>query len=134
MLQKLVRIFFGVCLIFISVLQFYLAMIFTSDIPVKMDNNEFILVITLSGIILIIYILYMIFNRIRESFLILSIVFLISSVLWGLLLAAIIRLEGYGMNVLYMGLVGFFISFTLLITSIVQSVLFKLKISNKKIP
>lgn len=120
MLQKFIRVLIPLCLLSISIIQFFMGIVFTSDIPVEMKSKEFYLFLTLSGSLVVTYILYIILNRAQRPSLKISLIFLLSSILWVILLSSIIRLESYTANVFYMGLVGLVISISLLISSVLK--------------
>lgn len=118
MIQNFVRIFIGVLLLLLLTVQFSLGMFFTSDIPIHVKNEEYDIFLISSVIVVIVSIMYIIFNRITKKFLAASIIFFFFSVLWFFSLNSIMQLESYPSIALYMNLIGTVISFSLFIISI----------------
>lgn len=119
MIQNIVRILIGVLLLLLLTVQFTLGMLFTSDIPIHVKNEEYDIFLVSSVIVVIVSIMYIIFNRIKKNFLVASsVISFFFSVLWFFSLNSIIQLESYPSIALYMNLIGTVISFTLFIISI----------------
>lgn len=119
--RKFACILAGVFLTLSLFIQWLLALLFTSDIPVHVERREFYLFIIFSIIVAVLYMIYLAIIRTSKS-VAPSLIPLLFSGVWAFSFLALLQLEGVPSYALYMDLIGLLTSIAGLMISILMYV------------